>query len=149
VSTKGVSCDTRAHADTGQYRTASRAAAIGGLPNNTHLPLGGEGSWDYLVPDAPNHRIFIGSQNRVMVVDEDKGTLLVKSPASRAPTGRRSRYDGHGFATRANDESVVMFDLKTFKVLDENPRRGGCRCDHLRPASMRVFTLNGDATHRP
>ena len=38
--------------------------------------LGGDGGWDYIVPDPPNHRLFIGRQNRVMVVDEDNGTLL-------------------------------------------------------------------------
>ena len=38
--------------------------------------LGGVGGWDYIVPDPPNHRLFIGRQNRVMVVDEDSGTLL-------------------------------------------------------------------------
>src|SRR5262245_58481015 len=38
--------------------------------------LGGDGSWDYIVPDPPNHRLFIGRQNRVMVVDENTGTLL-------------------------------------------------------------------------
>src|SRR6266581_7604227 len=38
--------------------------------------LGGEGSWDYVVPDPPNHRLFIARQNRVMVVDENDGKLL-------------------------------------------------------------------------
>ena len=27
------------------------------------------------MPDPPNHRVFIARQDRVMVVDEDKGTL--------------------------------------------------------------------------
>ena len=36
--------------------------------------LGGDGSWDYIVPDPPNHRLFIGRQTRVMVVDEDTGS---------------------------------------------------------------------------
>jgi hypothetical protein len=35
--------------------------------------LGGDGSWDYVVTDPPRHRLFIGRQNRVMVVDEDNG----------------------------------------------------------------------------
>jgi hypothetical protein len=39
-------------------------------------PLGGEGSWDYIVPDPPNHRLFIARQNRVMVVDENDGAVL-------------------------------------------------------------------------
>ena len=34
-------------------------------------PLGGDGTWDYIVPDPPNHRLFIARQNRVMVVDEN------------------------------------------------------------------------------
>ena len=42
---------------------------------HTHT-LGGDGNWDYIVPDPPNHRLFIARQNRVMVVDEDSGKLL-------------------------------------------------------------------------
>src|SRR5690349_8426613 len=38
--------------------------------------LGGDGSWDYVVPDAPNHRVFIGRHDRVMVVDTRDGKLL-------------------------------------------------------------------------
>ena len=38
--------------------------------------LGGDGSWDYVVPDPPQHRLFIARQNRVMVVDEDSGTVV-------------------------------------------------------------------------
>ena len=43
----------------------------------THTyPVGGDWRWDYIVPDPPNHRLFIARQNRVMVVDEDNVTLL-------------------------------------------------------------------------
>ena len=27
--------------------------------------LGGDGSWDYIVPDPPHHRLFIARQSRV------------------------------------------------------------------------------------
>ena len=53
--------------------------------------LGGDGRWDYIVPDPPNHRLFIGRQNRVMVVDEDTARCSAKSRASRARTAPRSR----------------------------------------------------------
>ena len=47
----------------------------------THTyPLGGDGSWDYLVPDAARHRVFIGRHDRVMVVDETNGKLLGEVP---------------------------------------------------------------------
>jgi hypothetical protein len=57
----------------------------------THMyMLGGEGSWDYIVPDPPHNRLFIARQNRVMVVDEDSGTLIGEVPGFKAPTGPRS-----------------------------------------------------------
>ena len=48
--------------------------------------LGGDGSWDYVVPDPPQHRLFIARQNRLMVVDENSGKLL---GASRRSLDRR------------------------------------------------------------
>ena len=95
--------------------------------------LGGDGSWDYIVPDPPNHRVFIGRQNRVMVVDEDRGALLGEVPGIQGAHGTAiAAASGHGFATSGNDQSVVMFDLKSCKVLGRIPaaeRRGR---DHLR-----------------
>ena len=84
--------------------------------------LGGDGSWDYVVPDPPNHRLFIARQNRVMVVDEDNGKLLGEVTGIQGAHGTAvAQATGHGFATSGNDQSVVMFDLKTFKVLGRIP----------------------------
>src|SRR5438270_12795549 len=80
--------------------------------------LGGEGGWDYVVPDPPNHRLFVARQNRLMVVDEDDGKLLGEVTGIDGAHGTAVASDtGHGFATSGNDASVVMFDLKTFKPL--------------------------------
>src|SRR3954454_21947766 len=80
--------------------------------------LGGDGSWDYIVPDPPNHRLFIGRQNRVMVVDENTGALLGEVTGVDGAHGSAvAAASGHGFATSGRDQSVVMFDLKTFKTL--------------------------------
>ncbi len=84
--------------------------------------LGGDGSWDYVVPDPPNHRVFIARQNRVMVIDEDSGTLLGEVTGIQGAHGTAiAESTGHGFATSGNDQSVVMFDLKTFKTLGRIP----------------------------
>ena len=78
--------------------------------------LGGDGRWDYVVPDPPNHRLFIARQNRLMVVDEDSGTLLGEVTGIQGAHGTAvAEAAGHGFATSGNDQSVVMFDLKSFK----------------------------------
>ena len=108
--------------------------------------LGGDGGWDYIVPDPPNHRLFIGRQNRVMVVDEDKGTLLGEVTGILGAHGTAlAAATGHGFATSGNDQSVVMFDLKTFKVLGRIPAAEDADAIIYDSASNRVFTFNGDA----
>ena len=83
--------------------------------------LGGDGSWDYIVPDTPSHRLYIARQNRVMVVDQDNGKLIGEVTGIQGAHGTAiAENTGHGFATSGNDQSVVMFDLKTLKVLGES-----------------------------
>jgi DNA-binding beta-propeller fold protein YncE len=108
--------------------------------------LGGDGSWDYIVPDPPSHRLFIARQDRVMVVDEDSGKLLGEVADIKGAHGTAlADGTGHGFATSGNDQSVVMFDLKTFKVLGRIPAAEDADAIIYDDASKRVFTLNGDA----
>lgn len=108
--------------------------------------LGGDGSWDYVVPDPPNHRVFIARQTRVMVVDEDNGKLLGEITGIQGAHGTAvAEGTGHGFATSGNDQSVVMFDLKTYKALGRIPAAEDADAILYDSASNRVFTLNGDA----
>src|SRR5580765_4137608 len=108
--------------------------------------LGGDGSWDYIVPDPPNHRLFIARQTRVMVVDENSGTLLGEVTGINGAHGTALEpASGHGFATSGNDQSVVMFDLKTFKELARIPAAEDADAIVFDSVSNRVFTLNGDA----
>jgi DNA-binding beta-propeller fold protein YncE len=113
--------------------------------NHTYL-LGGAGSWDYVVPDPPSHRLYIARQNRLMVVDEDSGKLLGEVPDVHGAHGTAIvEKTGHGFVTSSEDKSVVMFDLKTFKVLGRIPAAEDADAALFDAPSNRVFTLNGDA----
>lgn len=108
--------------------------------------LGGEGSWDYVVPDPPNHRVFIGRQDRVMAVDENDGKLLGEITGIKGAHGTAiATPTGHGFATSGNDESVVMFDLKTYQTLGRIPAAEDADAIIYDAPSNRVFTFNGDA----
>jgi DNA-binding beta-propeller fold protein YncE len=108
--------------------------------------LGGEGSWDYIVPDPPTHRLFIGRQNRVLVVDENTGALVGEVTGIDGAHGTAvAAASGHGFATSGRDQSVVMFDLKTYKTLSRIPAAEDADAIIFDPASGRVFTFNGDA----
>jgi hypothetical protein len=108
--------------------------------------LDGDGSWDYVVPDPPNHRLFIAREIRVMVVDEDNGTLLGEVTGITGAHGTAiAAASSHGFATAGKDESVIMFDLKTFKSLKRIPAAEDADAIVYDAPSDRVFTLNGDA----
>src|SRR5262245_42833533 len=108
--------------------------------------LGGDGGWDYVVPDPPNHRLFIARQTRVMVVDQETGKLIGEVTGIKGAHGTAlAPATGHGFATSGNDQSVVMFDLKSFQVLGRIPAAEDADAILFDSPSNRVFTLNGDA----
>jgi DNA-binding beta-propeller fold protein YncE len=81
-----------------------------------------------------------------MVIDEDKGTLRGEVTGINGAHGTAiAEGTGHGFATSGNDQSVVMFDLETYKPLGKIPAAEDADAIVYDPASKRVFTLNGDA----
>jgi DNA-binding beta-propeller fold protein YncE len=108
--------------------------------------LGGEGAWDYIVPEPAQHRVFIARANRVMVVDEETGNLLGEITGINGAHGTAiAPASGRGFATSGNDQSVVMFDARTFKQLARIPSAEDTDAIIYDPVSNRVFTFNGDA----
>ena len=123
----------------------AQASSSGYRITHTYV-LGGEGGWDYVVTDPPNHRVFIGRQNRVMVVDENSGKLIGEVTGIDGAHGTAiATKSGHGFATSGNSRDVVMFDLKTYKTLGRIPAAEDADAVIYDPASDRVFTFNGDA----
>ena len=123
------------------------AAQASGTYSITHTySVGGAGSWDYVVPDPGHHRVFIGRQDRVMVVDETNGKLIGEVTGIHGAHGTAiAEGAGHGFATSGNDSSVVMFDLATFKHLATIHAAEDADAIIYDAASNRVFTFNGDA----
>ena len=85
--------------------------------------LGGEGGWDYVTVDAPNHRLFVTRATHTMVVDADSGKLLADIPGQIRSHGvaivpRLQR----GFITDGGGTgAIIVFDLKTYAVLGRIP----------------------------
>ena len=108
--------------------------------------IGGEGSWDYVIPDPAHHRLFIGRQDRVMVVDENDGKLIGEVTGIHGAHGAAiAEKSGHGFATSGNDSSIVMFDLTTFKVIGRVHAAEDADAIIYDAPSDRIFSFNGDA----
>jgi DNA-binding beta-propeller fold protein YncE len=125
---------------------AQSVAAQGAYKITHTYPLGGEGSWDYLVPDPAHRRLYIGRADRVMVVDEQTGKLLGEVRGIRGAHGTAvvDRV-GRGFATSGDDSSIVMFDLATFKSLGRIRAAEDADAIIYDAPSNRVFSFNGDA----
>jgi DNA-binding beta-propeller fold protein YncE len=108
--------------------------------------VGGDGGWDYVTTDAPSHRLFIGRQNRVMVVDMNDGHLIAEVTGIDGAHGVvLAPGTGRGFATSGEDSSVVMFDLKTYKTLARIPADDDADAIIYDPSSSHVISFNGDA----
>jgi DNA-binding beta-propeller fold protein YncE len=110
--------------------------------------LGGNGGWDYVVPDPPSHRLFIGRSDRVMVVDENSGKLLGEVTGIKGAHGVAVvASEGRGFATAGQGKEIVMFDLTTYKTLGTIPAADDADAIIYDDASHRVLSFNGDANN--
>jgi len=108
--------------------------------------LGGDGGWDLMALDTAGHRLFIARRDRVMVVDPDKGVLLAEIPGLERAHGIAFSYEtGRGFATSGGDSSVVIFDLKTLKVVGRTIAAPDADAILADPVTKRVFAFNGDS----
>ena len=130
--------------------TLAVAPTLPAQPGPYHITqtwaLGGDGGWDYLVPDPANRRVFIGRENRVMIVSLTDGKLIGEVTGIKGAHGTAiAETSGHGFATSGADSSVLMFDLKTFKVIGRIHAAEDADAIIYDRASNRVFTFNGDA----
>jgi DNA-binding beta-propeller fold protein YncE len=81
--------------------------------------IGGEGSWDYVTIDAPNHRLFVTRATHTQAIDTDSGKVLGDIPGQVRSHGvaivpRLNR----GFITDGGGTgAILVFDLKTYAVL--------------------------------
>ena len=83
------------------------------------FPIGGDGSWDYVTVDAPNHRLFVTRSTHTQAIDTESGKVLGDIPGQVRSHGvaivaRLNR----GFITDGGGSgAIVVFDLKTYAVL--------------------------------
>ncbi len=107
------------------------------------VKLGGEGGWDYLTFDPAGNRVFITRGNHVMVVDaktlKPSGDITDLSGTHGVALAQDL---GRGFISSGGDNMMVIFDLKTLKVIDKV--KVGDRPDAILydGSAKRVYTFN-------
>ncbi len=97
---------------------ATASLAIGQYHVAQTLHVGGAGSWDYLTVDPQGKFLYIPRGNHTMVVDAANGKTVADIPGQKGNHGVAIVPSaGRGFITDGRDASVIIFDLKTNKVL--------------------------------
>jgi DNA-binding beta-propeller fold protein YncE len=81
-------------------------------------PLGGTGGWDYMTSDPEAHIVYVTRSSHTLAIDASSGAVLGDIAGQQRSHGVAVVHaSGHGFITDGEDGSVVVFDLKTYKVL--------------------------------
>jgi hypothetical protein len=110
------------------------------------MPIGGQGSWDYLTVDPATHRLFVPRSTHTLVIDADSGKTLGDIPGQKNAHGVAIVPEvGRGFVSDGGgDGAIVVFDLKTYAVLGKlaaQPDADGIIYD---PGAGRVLVVSGD-----
>jgi DNA-binding beta-propeller fold protein YncE len=108
--------------------------------------IGGEGGWDYVTVDPPNHRFFVTRSTHTQAIDEETGKVLADIPGQVRSHGVALVPKlGRGFITDGGGSgAILVFDLKTYQVLGKIaaiPDSDGVIYD---PSSNLVLAVSGD-----
>jgi DNA-binding beta-propeller fold protein YncE len=126
------------------------AAPAGGYHLLNKYPLGAAAGstreyFDYITVDSAARRVYLSHGTEVKVINADTGALVGNVTGLTLDHGVALAPEfGRGFITDGAAGKVIIFDLKTLKVIGEAkaaPDADGIVYD---PASKRVFAQSGD-----
>lgn len=115
-----------------------------------HIPIGGEGGWDYSTVDSAAHRIYVSHATHVVVVDLATEKVVGEIPDTPGVHGiALAPQLGKGFISNGRGGNVTIFDLTTLKATGHVPAGQNPDAIYYDARSGRVFVFNGrskDAT---
>jgi DNA-binding beta-propeller fold protein YncE len=124
------------------------ASAFAASPNYSvikKIPIPGSGGWDYLAVDDGARRLYVSHATEVEILDLDSGQQLGSIRTMGMHGIAIAPEFNHGFLSDGKANIVIMFDLKTMKVLskiDSPQNPDGIIYDD---GSKRVFAFNGES----
>jgi YVTN family beta-propeller protein len=109
------------------------------------VPLGAPEKWDYVVFDAPTHRVYVAHGDRVTVVDGQAGKVLGEVTGIAGGTHGVAIANGKGYTDDGTAGVAVVFDPKTFKVIGKVAAKEDADGIAIDPVSGHVFVVDGDS----
>ena len=123
---------------------SAHAQAPAGYKVVKEVTLGSPERWDYVVYDAPSHRVYVAHSDRISVVDAKDGNLIGEVTGV-ANTHGVGISNGKGYTDDGEAAQVIVFDPKTLKVLKHIPAKDDADAINVEPRTGHVFVAEGDA----
>jgi DNA-binding beta-propeller fold protein YncE len=114
------------------------------VANTFHI--GGDGGWDYVTIDSPNHRLFVTRSTHTIAIDEDTGKVLGDIHGQIRSHGVALAPEvGRGFITDGGGGgAIVVFDLNTYAVLGKIPAMPDADGIIYDAEQRKVLAVSGD-----
>lgn len=111
------------------------------------IAVPGSGGYDYLSIDMANNHLFVSHGTAVNVIDLATEAVIATIDNMEGVHGIAIDNSlNRGFITDGKANSIVAFDLKTFKKIKTIPLTGkGADAIMFDPFSKKVFSFNGDS----
>ena len=101
--------------------------------------------FDYITVDSSARRVYLSHGTEIKVIDADNGSLVGNITGLKQDHGVAIASEfGRGFITDGAQGKVIIFDLKTLKVIGEVQADHDADSVVYDPASKRVFAQEGD-----
>jgi DNA-binding beta-propeller fold protein YncE len=101
--------------------------------------------FDYITVDPSARRVYLSHGTEIKVIDADNGSVIGNITGLKQDHGVAIATEfGRGFITDGAQGKVIIFDLKTLKILGEAKADKDADSVVYDPASKRVFSMNGD-----
>ena len=101
--------------------------------------------FDYITVDSSARRVYLSHGTEIKVIDADNGTLIGNIAGLKQDHGVAIAHEfGPGFISDGAQGKVIIFDLKTLKVIGEAKADNDANSIIYDPASKRIFVQNGD-----
>lgn len=125
-------------AATGKYHLIEKYS-FGPAPDSTSE------YFDYITVDSSARRVYLSRGTEIQVIDADNGALIGNITGLKRDHGVALAHEfGRGFISDGEQGKVMIFDLKTLKVIGEAKAADDADCVVYDPASQRVFVVEGD-----
>jgi DNA-binding beta-propeller fold protein YncE len=101
--------------------------------------------FDYITVDSGARRVYLSHGTEVVVLDADTGSVVSHITGFKQDHGVAIATElGRGFVTDGAEGKVIIFDLKTLKVIGEAKADNDADSIVYDSASKRIFCMNGD-----